>query len=120
MPRLVEADLAAPGDPEPRHQAVPLVGDRGQELNSVPLELGDSTFDVMAHEKELVLSDGTPPARPWMEGKLGRREGEDQPALAGVHGIKAQNVPKERSRRLRVLGEYDRVRPGEHRRHYTA
>src|SRR5687767_15351716 len=73
MPRFVQADLASAWDPEPCHQAVPLVGDRRDELDALLAQLGDRSFKVVAHEKEFVLPVHPPPARARMDGELGRR-----------------------------------------------
>ncbi len=117
MPRLVETDLAGAGDLEARHESEALVGDRCNELDSAALELRDSAFDVVAHQKQGMLSVGSTPARPGMERELCRRQGEDQPSVACIDGTQAQHVPEERPCRLRVLRENDRVRAGDHRRH---
>jgi ankyrin repeat protein len=64
-----------------------------------------------------MLPSASTPSGPRVEGKLRRRQGEDQPTVAGVDRRKTQNVAEERPRRLRVLGEDDCVRTAEHGQH---
>src|SRR4051812_37818837 len=52
--RLVHADLASPGEPEPSDSAPPLLGDLLRELDAKRAELRDRRVDVIAHEVELV------------------------------------------------------------------
>ena len=49
-----------------------------------------------------------------MARELGRRQLEDQPSLARVDGGETENVAEEGPGSLRVLGEDDGVRPGDH------
>src|SRR5688500_289154 len=109
MPRFVQADLASAWNPDPCHQAVPLVGDRRDALDALLAQLGDRSFKVVAHEKEFVLPDHPPPARARMDGELGRRQREDQPALARIDPGESEDDAQERARRVGVLGEENRV-----------
>jgi hypothetical protein len=49
-----------------------------------------------------------------MHSELGRGQREDPPAVAGVHGLEAQDIAQERAGSLGVLRKDDRVRPSDH------
>ena len=112
MAWLVEAELADPGDGEVADPAEALVGDRPGELHALRAQVGDGRVDVVAHQVELVprLAVG------GMDPELGGREGEDQPAAAGVDGVELEHVAEELARRLRVARE-DRDVDGADRAH---
>jgi hypothetical protein len=89
--RLIEAELATAGELERGNQPEALVAHRRCELDSLGLELGDGRLDLVTHEIELV-----PTTRVCgMGGQLGRGQGEDEPAAAGVDRGKAEDVAEE-------------------------
>src|ERR671915_244449 len=96
MPGFVEADLARAGDLELRDQAPALVLDRRHELDPLALQLLDAPLDVVAHEEQDVMPRPAAPPRAGMDRYLARRQGEDQPAVTGVHALEAQHVTEER------------------------
>src|SRR5258708_25586318 len=49
-----------------------------------------------------------------MKGGFGGRQGEDQPAVAGVHGRQLEHVPKKGPVRFRILGVEDDVGAVDH------
>jgi GNAT superfamily N-acetyltransferase len=49
-----------------------------------------------------------------MDAELGRRQCEDQPALAVIHGRKAEHVAEERASGLRILGVDESVHAADH------
>jgi hypothetical protein len=53
-----------------------------------------------------------------MDAELGGRQGEDQPPVAVVDVAKAEDVAKERPRRLRVLRVDQRMNAVDHSRNY--
>src|SRR5262249_29966262 len=87
---------------------------RRYELHPLSSELLNGAPHVVTHEEQLMTPERLPPARPRMQGNLTRRQREDQPPVARIHVGKPEHVTKELSRRLRVLGKDDRVRPGDH------
>jgi Erythromycin esterase len=114
MLRLIEAHLAAAGNAKTDRAAPVLLLGRRDELDAFPLQLVDRPVEVMAHEEELVIADRTAPTRSGMDTELGRRQGEDQPALSGVHEAKPEYVSKECSRSLRVVDVEQSVNAGDH------
>src|SRR5262249_4304664 len=50
----------------------------------------------------------------WMNRKLGRGQGEDEPASACVHRGHAEHVGEERTDLVSLRGEHDRMHPGDH------
>src|SRR5919108_751675 len=105
VPGLVKTDLARAGDPELRDPAPALILDRRDEVDPLALELLDGPLDVMAHEEQGVMSGPAAPAGAGVDGDLARRQGEDQPAVAGIDPLEAQHVAKELASSLGVLGE---------------
>jgi len=94
VPGFVQTDLAGAGDLEVRDPA--------------------PTLDVMAHEEQGVMPGPAAPAGARVDRDLTRRQGEDQPALAGIDPLEAQHVVKELPSSLGILGEDDRVCSGDH------
>jgi hypothetical protein len=62
---------------------------------------------VVAHEVELVMAGFVGRVR----GQLGRRQGEDQPALSRINRRELERVSEEAANRVGVRGEDDRVDP---------
>jgi hypothetical protein len=114
MPRFVQTDLAGAGDREVRDATPALVLDRRCELGALSLEFLDRVVDVVAHEEQSMVPRPSPPARAGMHSDLGRRQREDQPAVACVHALEAQHVAQERAGSLGIFRKDDRVRPSDH------
>ena len=49
-----------------------------------------------------------------MNSKLGRRQGEDEPASACIYRRQAEHVREERTDLVGLRGEHDRMDPGDH------
>ena len=111
---LVQAHLDASWTPEADRPTPVLVHNRRDELDAFGLQLVDRALDVVAHQEELVVSDGPSPPGPRMDSELGRRQREDQPTLARIHEAKAEHVPEEGPRRLGVVDVEQRVDAGDH------
>src|SRR5262245_14173571 len=109
---LIEPQLAAPREPDRRHEAKSGVLDRPEELGSAGTQIRDSSVDVVAHEIELVPS--TLIGR--MGGQLGGGQREDEPAAAGVYVRELENVLEECAIRVRVRREEHCMQPGDHLR----
>ena len=107
---LVDGELRAVRQPDRGQQPPALVGDVPRHLGSLAPQLGERGVDVVAHQVELVtaLTVGR------VNGELGGRQGEDEPAAAGVHRWQAEHVREERTDLLGLRGEHDRMHPGDH------
>jgi hypothetical protein len=86
--RLAEAELDAAGEGDGRQQAPALVADRPGDLDRLGLEGGHGGGDVVAEQVQL----GPAALLGWMDGDLGRRQREDQPAAAGVDRPGSQDL----------------------------
>jgi hypothetical protein len=107
VPRLVEAELDPAGEGDGRQQAPALIADRPGELDPLGLEGGHGGGDVVGHEIE--LGPSTPLGR--VDGELGRWQGEDQPAAAGVHRSSSQDLGQRRPGGVGVVAVEDGVAP---------
>jgi hypothetical protein len=87
----------------------PLVADRAVR-NALCSELDHLRFHVVAHQIELMFAVSLGGA----EGDLGRRNGEDQLAPAGIDCWKAEHTSEERAICLSGAGINDRVHSGNH------
>ena len=114
MPGFVQTDLAGAGELEVRDPAPALILYRSYELDALALEFRDGALDVMAHEEKGVMPRSPAPTGARVDRDLTRRQGEDQPALAGIDPLEAQHVAKELPSSLGILGEDDRVCSGDH------
>ena len=77
---LVEAELDPAGEGDGRQQPPALVADLPHRLDSLALEGGHGGGDVVAEQVQF----GAATFLGWVDGELGRWQGEDQPAAAGV------------------------------------
>src|SRR3954449_8003665 len=109
MFRFVKAQLGSAGQLDRAQQAPALVVDGGR-LDAACSELLCRRRDVVAHQIQLGRVGA------GVDGELGRRQGEDQPAAAGVDVLELQNVAEEGAVGVRVLREQDRVGTGDHAR----
>src|SRR6476619_335056 len=96
--RLVQLELSGPRNLHACDQPEALILDRGHELDALGRELLDRALDVVTREEELVSAAGL--RLGGVHPELGRRECEDQPAVARVDVFEAEDVAKERARRL--------------------
>ena len=92
MPGFVQTDLAGARDLEVRDPAPALVLYRRYELDALALEFRDGALDVMAHEEQGVMPRSPAPTGARVDRELTRRQGEDQPAIAGIDTFEAQHV----------------------------
>jgi hypothetical protein len=91
MFRLIKADLAATGKLHLRGGSPPCFLNCGA-FNVLLREGGHFGFQVVAHEIEFVASTifvGR------VECGFRRRQGEDEPAMARIHGFKPEDIAKE-------------------------
>jgi hypothetical protein len=91
---LVEAELDPAGEGDGRQQPPALVADRPHHLDSLGLEGGHGGGDVVAEQ----VPFGAAAFLGWVDGELGRWQGEDQPAAAGVD----RPGPEDRGQAARV------------------
>jgi len=91
VPRFVEGELAAVWQLDRCAEPPAFVADRAAELDALALELGDRRVDVIAHEIELVMAGVVG----RVDGQLGGRESEDEPAVAGVDRRELEDVADE-------------------------
>ena len=75
-----------------RDPAPALVLDRRYERDALALEFRDGVLDVMAHEEQGVMPRSPAPTGARVDRELTRRQGEDQPAIAGIDPFEAQHV----------------------------
>jgi NAD(P)-dependent dehydrogenase (short-subunit alcohol dehydrogenase family) len=109
---LVEAELDPAGEGDGGEQAPALVADRPCDLDPLGLEGRHGGGDVVAEQVEL-----GPAARLGrVDGDLGRRECEDQPAAASVDRPGAEDLGQCRPGRVGVLAVEDGVRAVDHGR----
>jgi transcriptional regulator with XRE-family HTH domain len=110
MHRLVQPKLAATGQSNRGDEPEAFVADRPGDVDSLRFQIGDGGVDVIAHEVELVLAS--------FVGRMGRqlrgRQGEDQPAAAGIDGRELEHVSEERAIPLCVPSEDDCVHASDH------
>src|SRR3984885_14072180 len=109
MLRLVETDDASARKPD--------LGDRTpsgllhvRTPNPLLSERQDLGLQIVTHEIELVpviLFGG-------MNRRFCRRQREDQPSLAGVHGCQSEDVPEEEAISCRILAVDDNMRTNDH------
>ena len=92
VPGLVQTDLAGARDLEVRNPAPALVLYRRYELDALALEFRDGALDVMTHEEQGVMPRSPAPTGARVDRELTRRQGEDQPASAGIDTFEAQHV----------------------------
>src|SRR5580704_17873077 len=91
MFRLIEADLASTGKAHLRY-GTPALFLNGRTLDALAREGGYFGFQLVAHEEEFV--DSTSFTR-RMNCGFCRRQGEDQPAMACIHGFEPEDVAEE-------------------------
>ena len=89
---------------------MPQPASSGSPFTSMPLarKLGEGGVEVVAHEGELVGG-----RLGGVDGDLGRGEGEDQPAAAGVDVVPAEHVGHDRAQRVGVGGVEQDVGTGD-------
>jgi len=110
MARLVDSDLAAPGQPEAVQPSPTLLGDVLGELDALRLQIPHRGFQVVAHEVQLV------PGRTFgrVQGQFRGRQLEDQPATASVDVAVSEHVSEEVAIRFRIAAEHDDVAAHDH------
>src|SRR5438093_12447442 len=109
MRRLVEADRASAGKPELGDQT-PSGFLHVRTPNALRLQCRYLGLQIVTHEIDFVpvVLLGR------MNGQFCRRQREDQPSLASVHGWKSKNVPEEEAISSRILAVDNHVRTEDH------
>ena len=110
--RLVKAELPRSWERKPGRPPPALLGDRGDELDALCLQLRPRAVEVLAHQVELMAAS----TLTRVEGQLRRRQPEDQPATASINGPKAEHLLREGTRRLGIVSKDDHVGTADHRR----
>src|SRR6266542_4157813 len=108
--RLVETELDPAGEGDGGEQAPALVADRPGNLDPLGLKCGHGGGDVVGHEIEL----GPAALLGRVDGELGRREREDQPAAAGVDRPGPEHLGQRRACRAGVVAVEDGVDTVDH------
>src|SRR6266700_2261033 len=98
VPWLVERQIRAARQLDRGEEPPALVADRAGDLDAPGGQVCQRLLDIFAHQVELVL------ARPvsGVDGDLGWRQLEDQPATAGIDPCKSEHVTDEDAISLRV------------------
>ena len=78
------------------------------ELDALGPQVGDGGLDVVAGQRQLVVG-----RLRRVDADLGRREGEDQPPLAGVDVVPSEDVAEDGAQRLRLRGVEQDVGTGD-------
>ena len=112
MPRLVQPDLAATGQPETGEPPPSLLGYVLCEFDALGLQVTDRGFQVVAHEIQLV--PGRTVGR--VHGQFRRRDLEDQPPATSVDMRLPEDVCEEGTIRFRISAEQDDVTAVDHMR----
>jgi hypothetical protein len=98
MLRLIKPDLASTGEPHPRNGTPPLFLNV-RALNSLLCEGSHFGFEIVAHEIEFV--------RATFIGRVNcgfrRGQGEDQPAMTGIHGFEIEDIAEKCAVRIGIL-----------------
>ena len=87
-----------------------LIGYTARHLNSLVLQFGERGVDVVTHQVKLMAAVTV--CR--MNSKLGRGQGEDEPASARVDRRQTQHVREERTHLLGCRREHDRMNASDH------
>ena len=109
MFRLIQAKFASPWQLDFSDDAPSLLNGR-RELHPLMLECFDCRLEVIAHQIEFLRAVFLG----RVDGHLGRRESENEPAFARVHVGEPQDVAEEFSVRLGVAAVEDDVCPRNH------
>lgn len=112
MTRLVDEHLAAARHDEHRRQAEPVVAHGLGELDPLRRQLGDRRFDVVAHQRDLVVLVTGVLGR--VDAELARARAEDQPAAVGIDVRPLQHVAEEGPGSIGVVGVDERVHSRDH------
>jgi hypothetical protein len=108
---LVEADFACAREVDGCNRPPACFSD-GAASNALCFEFRHGGDEIVTHEVEFVAG--------WfgrfggMNGKFSRRQGEDQPAMAGVDGTEAQDVSKEGADLFSIMGMDEGVESVDH------
>ncbi len=108
MPWLVNAQLPAAGEMQLREQTPALVADR-LTGNLVFLQTSDELFDVVAHQIKFVRV-----ILPGMHGHFGRRQAEDEPAMADIHVGELEDISQKSAIGFRILTVNNGMSAGDH------
>src|SRR5712691_9873794 len=110
VPGLVDGELGAVGQADRGHQAPALIGDVLADLGSLGAQFGERGVDVVAHQVELVAAFPVG----GMNRQLSGRQGEDEPAAAGVYRGQSEHVREEVAHLLGFGREHDGMHPVDH------
>jgi hypothetical protein len=110
MPGLVDGKLRVVWEADCGEKPPALIGDIPGYFDSLAPQLGEGGLNVVTHEVEPVTAHIVS----WVNGKLGRRQSENEPASARVGRRHAQHICEECADLLGVRGEHDRMYSGDH------
>ena len=96
VPGLVEHDLAATGQVEHYSNAVAFVDGLAWDIDSFGAQLTDGGMDIIAHQREQ-MADAAFVGRAFgrMHAKFRGRQSKDQPAVAGIDVVEAEDVAED-------------------------
>jgi hypothetical protein len=96
---LVDLHFAAAGQLERRHKAPAHIGDWPGEFDSLPYEVFNSSFDVVAHQMQSAdqFSFG------GMYAQFCRRQGKNQPAMPSVYIREFEGIAEESTEAVRIF-----------------
>src|ERR1700720_3406744 len=110
MLRLVEPELGAAGKRDRSHQAEARLGDWPAEFYTPLFEIGHRGFHIVTNQVELAMTS----LLCRVDSQFGWRQGEDQPAVAGVDGGKVEDIAEKCADFFGVVGVENRVSAGDH------
>ena len=116
MLRLVEPEFGAAGKRDGRCEAEACLGDWAPEFYAPLFEIAHRGFHIVTNQVELAMTS----LLCRVDSQLGGRQGEDQPAVAGVDGGKFEDIAEKCADFFGVVGVENRVSTGDHAVFHTA
>ena len=110
MLRLVKAKFRAAGKRDGRCEAEACLGDWAPEFYAPLFEIAHRGFHIVTNQVELAMTS----LLCRVDSQFGGRQGEDQPAVAGVDGGKFEDVAEKCADFFGVVGVENRVSTGDH------
>lgn len=110
MPGFIDGKLRAVWQADCRKKPPTLIGDLLCHFDALALQFAQGGLDVVTHEVKLV----TALTVSWVDGKLGRGQGEDEPASSRVCRRQIENVGEERTDLVGCRGEEDCMHASDH------
>src|SRR5438270_12551117 len=113
---LVKAERSAAGEMNDRYGAPSGFCDAAA-FNAFGLQIFHGGLEVVAHQVKFVA--GLFVCFKRMSSKLGRRRGEDEPAMAGIDRVEAKHVAKKSPDFFSVRSIEDGMEAGDHAKKHT-